>query len=356
MARVAVIGGGLSGLVSALALLRARHSVFVVESGETFGGQIRTERSDGYVIELGAEGFIATSEALPRLAAELGIAADLIGQRQTRSLAYRAGTLHELKPGEAAAFLGFQVAREDTGAGIKSFREGMGQLIYGLRRALEAQVEQRPGFNVEALRRRERGYRLRSVDGAMLDADRVVIATSARAAAQLLAPVCGPAANPLLKAPTLSSVTVSLAYAQSAVRHPLDASGFVVATEDQRHGLRACTFVSSKFEARAPSGKVCLRAFFRPAPSEISVVTDNRYAQRAHEFLAEVLGIAGEPERSWVSRWPDALPVFEPGHQAAVAQLTTALAGSRIALAGSAFHGAGIDAAVRSALAVGERL
>jgi oxygen-dependent protoporphyrinogen oxidase len=50
-----------------------------------------------------------------------------------------------------------------------------------------------------------------------------------------------------------------------------------------------------------------------------------------------------------VSRWVDALPVFDDAHRAAVAALERALAPRSIALAGSAFHGSGIDAAVRSA-------
>ena len=49
-----------------------------------------------------------------------------------------------------------------------------------------------------------------------------------------------------------------------------------------------------------------------------------------------------------MSRWPDALPVFTDGYQAVVAAAEAALAPHAIVLAGSAFHGAGIDAAVRS--------
>lgn len=356
MARVAVIGGGLSGLTSAFALLNARHSVCVVEASEAYGGQIFTELSGGYVIEHGAEGFVARSEALPKLAQRLGIEGELAGQSIMRSLGLKDGSLRELAPGEAASLLGFQVPREELGSGVRTFSRGMGMIIDALRRALAAQVELRSGFQVDSLTRLARGYRLKSEDGAHLDADRVVIATSARGAARLLTPVCGPAAAQLKTANTVSSVTVSLGYDRAAVAHPLDATGFVVATEDQRDGLRACTFVSSKFAARAPDGKVCLRAFFRPRDSEINMISDAKYAQRAHAFLEPLLGISAQPERTWVSRWTNALPVFDAAHKAAVAQLTTALSGSGIALAGSAFHGSGIDAAVQSAQSVSERL
>lgn len=356
MARVLVIGGGLAGLTSAFALLRARHSVCVVEAAETYGGQIATERDAGYVVEHGAEGFVAKSEAVPRLAADVGVAEELAGQLQLRSFGVRGGALHELAPGEAATMLGFQVPREELGSGIRTFARGMGSLIDALRRALAAQVELRSGFEVDSLTRLPRGYRLRTQDGAQLDGERVVIATSARAAARLLLPLCGPVAEPLRTAPVMSSVTVSLGYPRESVGHALEASGFVVASEEQRHGLRACAFSSSKFAGRAPADKACLRVFFRPDASEINVLSDAKYVERAHGFLAPLLGITSLPERSWVSRWADALPVFDAAHQSAIAQLTTALAGSGIAVSGSAFHGAGIDAAVRSALSVAERL
>jgi oxygen-dependent protoporphyrinogen oxidase len=293
---------------------------------------------------------------VPRLATDLEIERELVGQAIMRSLGVRGGTMTELAPGEAATLLGFQVPREELGSGIRTFARGMGTLIDALRRALAAQVELRSGFQVDTLTRLGRGYRLRTQDGAQLDAERIVIATSARGAARLLTPACGPVAAPLRAANTVSSVTVSLGYDRASIAHPLDATGFVVATDDQRDGLRACTFVSSKFEARAPEHKACLRAFFRPFDSEISVLSDAKYAQRAHAFFEPLLGITAPPERIWVSRWANALPVFDQAHKDSIAQLTTALSGSGIALAGSAFHGSGIDAAVQSALSVAERL
>jgi oxygen-dependent protoporphyrinogen oxidase len=41
--------------------------------------------------------------------------------------------------------------------------------------------------------------------------------------------------------------------------------------------------------------------------------------------------------------------VFDPAHRARIATLEAALIGRNIWLAGAAFHGSGIDAAIRSA-------
>jgi oxygen-dependent protoporphyrinogen oxidase len=310
----------------------------------------------GFVVELGAEGYIARSEAIPKLARDLGVEAELVGQVHTQSLGYRAGELRVLAPGESASFLGFQVAKQDLGVGIRSLRMGMGQLIDALEQKLASSVELRPGVRVQQIARRARGYVIVSPDGTSVTADKVVVATSARAAAPLLGAQIGPAALELADVQALSSVNVSLAYPRAAVKHPLDATGVVFSEEDQLHGCRACVFASSKFANRAPEGHVNLRVFFRPDPDELKMLSDAEYSARAVQVLERVLGPLGPAEASWVARWPDALPVFDPESQRRLQALEAALKGSGIAVAGSAFHGAGIDGAVRSGLSIDQRL
>ena len=71
---VVVIGGGISGLVCAYALQTAGIAVRVFEASARPGGMIRTERSEGYLCELGPQSFLLTEELL-RLSGELGIEA-----------------------------------------------------------------------------------------------------------------------------------------------------------------------------------------------------------------------------------------------------------------------------------------
>jgi oxygen-dependent protoporphyrinogen oxidase len=71
--------------------------------------------------------------------------------------------------------------------------------------------------------------------------------------------------------------------------------------------------------------------------------------ERALEVIAPILGVRGPPLGSWVSRWVDALPVFDDAHRARVRVVEDAVAAQSVFLAGSAFHGAGIDAAALSA-------
>jgi protoporphyrinogen/coproporphyrinogen III oxidase len=67
-----VVGAGISGLVCAYALRKAGIDPQVLESGAAPGGLIRSERREGYLLELGPQSFNATS-ALLNLCRELHI-------------------------------------------------------------------------------------------------------------------------------------------------------------------------------------------------------------------------------------------------------------------------------------------
>ena len=63
MIRVAIIGGGISGLSAAFYLDKARRAgaqlgYTLFESSDRLGGVIRTERKDDFVIEAGPDSFL----------------------------------------------------------------------------------------------------------------------------------------------------------------------------------------------------------------------------------------------------------------------------------------------------------
>ena len=130
--RVLVVGAGLTGLAVAARLLAGGRAVSLLEHSARPGGQIHTLREPGLVVELGAEGFVARSQAVPALCAFLGIEAALIDQLTTDTYSLDAGELLLLPAGEAARRLGFQVPEAELGRGIRSLALGMGQLIDAL--------------------------------------------------------------------------------------------------------------------------------------------------------------------------------------------------------------------------------
>lgn len=359
MRHVAIIGGGVAGLTVAFRRSQLGDRVSLFEAGSRLGGQLFTEHASGFLIEHGAEGFVAGSEAVAELAGALGIAHELRDQLVRDSCHFDGSQLTRLEPGQAGKLLGFQVGSRAFGRGIQSFLPGMSALVEALRAALPRQAECVLDTALERLERAPggAGWLLSSASGAPpTAADAVVVATSAAHAARLLEGTFGPAAAALQASDALSNVSVSLAYARAHVAHALDATGFVVAEQAQDEGFRACTFASSKLPGRAPASHVLLRLFFRPTAPELAELTDRDWIARAERCAARALPLGGPAERGWVSRWDRALPVFDAAHRTRIQELEALLAGTGILLAGAAFHGSGIDGAVRSATAAADAL
>jgi oxygen-dependent protoporphyrinogen oxidase len=356
MQRIVVIGAGLAGLTVAHRLA-GRAELLVLEKATRLGGQLFTTEEHGFVVERGAEGFVHKSTHVPELCAELGLGQELIEQSVLSSFGLGPDGLARLAPGEAARFLGFQVAADDLGKGIKSLAHGRGSLVDALATRLGPAAACRTGPHAQAVEPEPNGKLSVVLEhGERLLAEGVVVATTAASAARLLVPLAGERARALAAAKTLSSVTVELAFAQGAIGHALDGTGFVVTLEEQREGLRACTFTSSKFAGRAPKGSLSVRVFARPTDQELEALSDADWVERALRGLARAVPVNSRPSATWVSRWPHALPVHDDAHRQRVTELEQAIAAYPVRLAGSAFHGAGIDAAVRSAHAAADAL
>ncbi len=105
--RIVIVGGGISGLSTAVNLidLAAQRGeeveVRVLESGSTIGGNIRTDRIDGYTIEWGPNGYLDNVPTTPELVDRLGLNERI--QKSDESAAerylYRHGRLHLLPSG-----------------------------------------------------------------------------------------------------------------------------------------------------------------------------------------------------------------------------------------------------------------
>ena len=74
---VLMVGAGISGLVCAYALRQSGVGVLVLESSSRPGGLIRSERRDGYLLELGPQSFTGTPPLL-RLCRDLKIESELL--------------------------------------------------------------------------------------------------------------------------------------------------------------------------------------------------------------------------------------------------------------------------------------
>lgn len=97
--RVAVIGGGVSGLAAVYRLLEQGRAndqaldVHLFEGSDRLGGLISTQERDGYQVELGPDSFITNKPAGVKLCKRLGLEDQMIGtdERFRRSLVLRRG-------------------------------------------------------------------------------------------------------------------------------------------------------------------------------------------------------------------------------------------------------------------------
>jgi oxygen-dependent protoporphyrinogen oxidase len=348
---VAVVGGGLAGLVAARELAQSGAQVTVLEERARFGGQVHTERADGFVVEHGAEGFIARSEAVADLCRRLQIGDRIVPQQSRRALLVRNGRIGELGPGEAARLLGIPAQPDDLGQGLLSLRGGMGELVEALVRDLAPKSDLQTQAPVVEIRRQGSQWRLEIWRESFIHADAVILAIGPDFLQEMVMGVPDKVANPILDTPLRSVVCVSFGFRADAVTHPLDASGMVM-TIPHREWLTACTFSSSKFPGRVPNNHCLLRAFFRPPDEEVDMEFDETdWVRRALRLLAPVLGIRGLPVRTWTSRWLYALPEYPRDHAARIEALRGSFAtlGS-LEVAGSFYDGPGIDGAVRSGI------
>ncbi|MGE5335985.1 MAG: protoporphyrinogen oxidase [Nitrososphaerota archaeon] len=102
---IAVVGGGVTGLAAAHALIESGEArVTLLESGERLGGKVRSERLAGATIDVGAESLMTRDPAAVELCGELGIGGELVAPRATGTAVWARGALREL-PGNVLSGL-----------------------------------------------------------------------------------------------------------------------------------------------------------------------------------------------------------------------------------------------------------
>jgi oxygen-dependent protoporphyrinogen oxidase len=234
-----------------------------------------------------------------------------------------------------------------------SFRGGMSRLIGRLAEPLGNDLR----VGVPARRITQdgsgKGYRV-EVDGDTLDADAVLLTTPAHVAAELVPDQ--ELSRELAGIRYTSTATIFFAFERASVAHPLAGSGFIVPKGE--NDLIAGTWVSSKWDARAPEGGVLMRAFVGGTSGQAVLArSDEELVAIARFELERLLGPLGEPLFTRVYRYERSNPLPDVGHPQRLERLrarTSALPG--LELSGAAYDGVGIPDCVRQADAAAERI
>ena len=436
MKRLVIIGGGIAGLSAAWEASRsgAALDITLIECDERLGGKIRTDQSEGFLLEQGPDSFLTQTPAALQLCETLGIADRLIARTprgghsfimhahalaplpdgfsglvpmDTAALAVSpllseagkrramesASTEIESAPAAAggddesvASFIVrrfgeevFQLIVEPLVGGIHAgdasqlsraavlgsphraadpvptarppflaFSKGMAELVRALEEKL-AGVTVLRGIAAESVRRRDGGYLVEVADGGRREADALILAAPAYVTSRLVAPLDPGMQGLLGLIPFASTVVIHLAYRRSDVAHPLDGYGYLIPSVE-RSDLVACSWISQKWDGRAPEDRVLLRLFAgRFGRRDLLGTSDDELVGLARAELSATLGLTAEPVLQRIHRWDMGMPQYTVGHLRRVEDIMTrAAAFPGLFLAGSSYGGVGIPQCVES--------
>ncbi len=454
--RAVVVGGGVSGLATALRLLDGATArgldlrVDVLEAAPQAGGNLRTLAHDGWRLEWGPNGFLDNEPATLRLVDRLGLRDELVRSSDAarRRFLVVGGRLREI-PASPPAFLKTDLfthraklrvlgellvpRRRDLGraaddpatdesvwefgrrrlgrdfaelmldpmvkgifggdarrlslaaafprmvelerdhgslfralaaiskqrkraadAGpsgtLHSFRDGMAALPAALARALRDDpraclVTSRA---VASIGRDGAVWRVRVDEGASFEADAIVHAAPAHAAAAHLRGL-DPTLSGLLEGiPYVPMAVIALGYARGDVAHDLDGFGALIPTCEHSRLLGAL-WTSSIFPGRAPDGRVLLHCMAGgPLDPHVLDDDDDALRDRAVAELRGLMGLRGDPEMTRVFRHPRAIAQYEPGHLDRLRRMDARLAGlPGLHLSGSSYRGVSVNACIK---------
>jgi len=230
----------------------------------------------------------------------------------------------------------------ESGPLFRTLKGGLQQLVDRLAPSADPLYRR-----AEALEKTAGGYRVRA-GGEWMETERLVIATPAWAAGELLRGVDGEMAADLESIPYSSSITLALVYDEQACGPIPPGFGFLV-PRPERKSLVACTFVGAKFNHRVAPGKVVLRCFLGGAGNEAVLDrSDDEIVSAVQDELETLLGWRAEPAAVRLARWRKAMAQYTVGHSQRVARIQERLkALPGLALAGNAYDGIGIPDCIR---------
>ncbi|WP_455385677.1 protoporphyrinogen oxidase [Acidihalobacter prosperus] len=251
-------------------------------------------------------------------------------------------------------------ARQGRAAGptprgrLIGFRDGLHELTDALAAKLDGDLL--VGTPVNGVRRLAGNWVADTAQGAV-EAERLVLAVPAHAAADLLEPFKRELAGDLRGISYPGVVNVALGFPRQAVAHALDGFGLLIPSREGCETL-GVLFSSTLFPNRAPAEHVLLTAFVGGARNpEAPARDDASLIAGVVEELTPLLGLTGAPDFARVTRWPRAIPQYNLGHLERLERIDAALEElPGLTLAGNWRGGIAVGDCINNALALAEQL
>ncbi|MDK9716400.1 MAG: protoporphyrinogen oxidase [Trichlorobacter sp.] len=236
------------------------------------------------------------------------------------------------------------------GGTLTSFKEGIQFLTDTLAAQLGERV--RTGVAVASVARVGDGWEVRTTGGETLQADLVISAAPAFAAADVLEGVDADLVAILRQIPYSTLNVVCCGFKTEGLGHPLDGFGYLVPKEEGRTVL-GTLWDSSMFEERAPGGMALLRSMAGGAcRPELIALPEADLLQRVRDDLQAAMGITQVPCFSRIIRHQQAIPQYTVGHGKRLEAIEGRLATlPGLLLTGNAFKGVGLNDCVAASQA-----
>ncbi|MCB0308592.1 MAG: protoporphyrinogen oxidase [Bdellovibrionales bacterium] len=154
-----------------------------------------------------------------------------------------------------------------------------------------------------------------------------------------------------------SSAVLHFAFRTMALTKPFGGIGFVVPFKENKD-IMACSFLSHKFQNRAPEGMTLVRVFCGGKLNEKQLdKTDSELTDRSLKELEAILGLTEQPLFSTVHRWTKRMPQYVIGHQKKIDSLNEYVHQlPAFYLCGNYFNGVGIPDVIAQAKMTSERV
>jgi len=264
----------------------------------------------------------------------------------------------------------FSLARERRKAGVRremsagpggvltSFDDGVQTLIDVLAGRLSEGLHL--GVSVHGARLRD-GKLLLSIreDGqnGEIDADLVLLATPAYAAADILRPLDSGLGGALAGIPYSPISVVALGYDRATLRNPLDGFGFLIPRGERRKILGAL-WDSSVFPNRAPEGRALIRAMVGGIRGpELAALPEKDLLELTRKELSGIMGIEDEPVLARIFFHEKGIPQYLVGHGKRLDRIEERLAAHPgIFVNSNAYRGIALNDCVRESRLTAERI
>lgn len=234
------------------------------------------------------------------------------------------------------------------GGRLTSFEGGIQTMLEAAATQIKDRI--RLGTEITQLKYEDKIFRAQTASGEKIEAQAVIMAVPAYAAAGMMEDLDKRQAATLAEIKYVSMTVASCGFRREHVKHDLNGFGFLV---PRREGVRAlgCIWTSSLFPGRCPDGWVLLRTMYGGAldPQAINL-SDRQIIEEIHKDIHPILEIDKTPEFVRLYRWEKAIPQYDLEHQRRLKVLDygeNQFPG--LAYAGNSYRGVGINDCVVSA-------